>query len=98
MIKEILQENNNKSLSKEKINQKKLNSILNGIDIYKKLNSIKKQYQHSYRKNKNLDLLLNKDENIYIKKVTNLKANSINPTKKEKFSHNALHFPKNPYL
>lgn len=84
MIKEILQENNNKSLSKEKINQKKLNSILNGIDIYKKLNSIKKQYQHSYRKNKNLDLLLNKDENIYIKKVTNLKANSINPTKKEK--------------
>ena len=39
MIKEILQENNNKSLSKEKINQKKLNSILNGIDIYKKLNS-----------------------------------------------------------
>ena len=84
MIKEILQENNNKSLSKEKINQKKLNSFLNGIDIYKKLNSIKKQYQHSYRKNKNLDLLLNKDENIYIKKVTNLKANSINPTKKEK--------------
>ena len=84
MIKEILQENNNKSLSKEKINQKKLNSILNGIDIYKKLNSIKKLYQHSYRKNKNLDLLLNKDENIYIKKVTNLKANSINPTKKEK--------------
>ena len=61
-----------------------MNSILNGIDIYKKLNSIKKQYQHSYRKNKNLDLLLNKDENIYIKKVTNLKANSINPTKKEK--------------
>lgn len=84
MIKEILQ-NNNKSLSKEKINQKKLNSILNGLDIFKKLNLMKKsRYDNNIRKNKNLKLLLNKNENIYIRKVTNLKTTSINRTKREK--------------
>jgi len=84
MIKEILQ-NNNKSLSKEKINQKKFNSILNGLDIFKKLNLMKKsRYDNNIRKNKNLKLLLNKNDNVYIKKVTNLKTTSINRTKREK--------------
>lgn len=86
MIKEILQNNNNnKSLSKEKLNQKKFNSILNGLDIFKKLNLMKKsRYDNNIRKNKNLKLLLNKNDNIYVRKVTNLKTTSINRTKREK--------------
>ena len=79
-----MQNNNNKSLSKEKINHKKLNSVLNGLDIFKKLNLMKKtRYFNNIRKNKNLKLLLNKNDNIYIRKVTNLKTTSINRKKRE---------------
>ena len=44
----------------------------------------KSRYDNNIRKNKNLKLLLNKNDNIYIKKVTNLKTTSINRTKREK--------------
>ena len=84
MIKEILQENNNKSFSKEKINHKKLNTILNGFDALKKLNILKKSKQNNtYRKNKNLKLLFNKTGNIYKKKITNLKTTNLNRLNKE---------------
>ena len=83
MIKEILQEN--KSVSKGKINKKQSNSIINGINFYKKLNLFKKpKCANTLRKNKNLELLLNKNENIYAKKITNLKTTSFNRTIKEK--------------
>ena len=83
MIKEILQDNNNKSLSREKINNKKFNSILNGFDILKKLKTIKKGGKnYTFRKNKNLKLLFNKNDNIYIKKVTNLKTNYLKKANK----------------
>ena len=79
MIKEILQENINKSLSKEKINCNKLNSVLYGLDTFKKLKLLKKSKQIQNRKrNNNLKLLLNKNENLYVKKVTNLKTSSVN--------------------
>ena len=81
MIKEILQENNNRTLSKGKFNNKQSNSILNSVSILKKLNMIKKsQYGNSLKKN-NLKLLLNQNENIYSKKITNLKTTSFNKAK-----------------
>ena len=81
MIKEILQENNNRALSKGKFNNKQSNSILNSVSILKKLNMIKKsQYGNSLKKN-NLKLLLNQNENIYSKKITNLKTTSFNKAK-----------------
>ena len=84
MIKEILQENNNRSLSKGKLNQKQSNSIINGFSVLKKLNLIKKSKYGNTLKNKNLQLLLNRNENIYSKKITNLKTTSFNKVKKEK--------------
>ena len=84
MIKEILQENNNRSLSKGKLNQKQSNSIINGLSVLKKLNLIKKSKYGNTLKNKNLQLLLNRNENIYSKKITNLKTTSFNKVKKEK--------------
>ena len=83
MIKEILQENNNRSLSKGKLNNKKSNSIINSLSILQKLNLIKKsKYGNSLKKN-NLKLLLNQNENIYSKKIKNLKTTSFNKAKKE---------------
>ena len=83
MIKEILQENNNRSLSKGKLNNKKSNSIINSLSILQKLNLIKKsKYGYSLKKN-NLKLLLNQNENIYSKKIKNLKTTSFNKAKKE---------------
>ena len=43
----------------------------------------KTRYFNNIRKNKNLKLLLNKNDNIYIRKVTNLKTTSINRKKRE---------------
>ena len=40
MIKEILQENNNKSYSREKVKNDRLNSILNGLNIFKEFKII----------------------------------------------------------
>ena len=74
MIKEILQENLNKSSNKEKINNNKLNSVLNGGDIFKQINLIKKKKDKYFvKKKKNLKLLLN-NNNFFIKKATNIKA------------------------
>ena len=74
MIKEILQESLNKSSNKEKINNNKLNSVLNGGDIFKQINLIKKKKDKYFvKKKKNLKLLLN-NNNFFIKKATNIKA------------------------
>ena len=93
MIKEILQENNNKSLSKEKMSCKKANSILKGLDIFKKLN-LKKTPKHEYtfRKKKNLNIFFNKKDNIYFKKVTNLKTVSLKNDNRILYRNNMLPF------
>jgi hypothetical protein len=77
MIKEILQDNINKSLSKEKKSHKKSKSFLDGFDIFKKLNTLKKSKNDcTFKKNNNLKLPFNRNENenIYTKKLTNLKT------------------------
>ena len=57
MIKEILQDNINKSLSKEKKSHKKSKSFLDGFDIFKKLNTLKKSKNDcTFKKNNNLKL------------------------------------------
>lgn len=72
MIKEILQENNNKSYSREKVKNDRLNSILNGLNIFKEFNLIKKEkHKYTFKKKKNLKLSFN---NFFTKKPTNIKA------------------------
>ena len=72
MIKEILQENNNKSYSREKVKNDRLNSILNGLNIFKEFNLIKKEkHKYTFKKKKNLKLSFN---NFFTKKQTNIKA------------------------
>ena len=50
MIKEILQENINKSLSKEKFGHKNSKSFFDGLDIFKKLNIQKNQSMNLHSK------------------------------------------------
>ena len=89
MIKEILQESNNKSLSKEKINNNKINSVLYGLNSFKKLKLIKKSKQiQNLKKNKNRDLFLNQNENLYTRKATNLKTVSVSKRNTQKKSSN----------
>ena len=93
MIKEILQENNNKSFSKEKIIRKKHSSTLNGTDIFKNLNPTKKlKNEYTFRKKKNLNLIFNKNDNIYFKKVTNLKTSSLKKNNPILYRNNILPF------
>ena len=91
MIKEILQENINKSLSKEKFGHKNSKSFFDGLDIFKKLNIQKKsKHEFTFKKGNKLKLHFNEkeNENVYTKKVTNLKSGFLKNNNRILYRHN----------